>query len=124
MKMQKCGDRGPVRADHCVFVIYDENDPFDEAGEDRKRIESMNMPIPSGVDPLQFTTNVMDSSERMARNLYKAAYGFRRLCYFTIFKGKKHATKFEFDSDRQYTDAELRAIIGLSKTAFRRTKWE
>jgi hypothetical protein len=122
MKIQKCGERGRVKADHCVYVVYDENAPFDEAAEDQKRIA--DLPAPQGVDPFKFRASVAETAGRMARNLYKAAYGFRRVCYFTVFKGKRNATKFEFDSDRKYTDLELRIIIGLSKTAFRRTVWE
>lgn len=114
MRVKKQGDKNPIPVAHCNFLIYDETNPIDELEEHRKHFAMGGL---SDSD----REAVLRISNESWRHLLGRAYGFARLCYFTVYKDGN--ITFEFDSDKQYTLQEIKQITSLAHSAKRRCQF-
>lgn len=117
MKVQRQGERGIIKQDYCVFLVYDETQSFDEEANYRTNYYKANHFLLKN----EIKNEVIQTALDLYKTICRKAYGHPHLCYFTIYKDAP--TKFEFDADYQYTPNELKKIMQLANKAKQRCKF-
>ena len=118
MKVQRQGNRGLIKMQHCNFLIYDESKSFDQEASDRRYVHSHSPNLSEELKE-RMVQNFVNSGKEV---LWRKAYGHPLVCFFTV--NKDAPTTYEFDSDKKYTSVELKEIMRRSNAAKRRCKWK
>lgn len=82
--------RQGINSNYAIYLIYDENNPI--------------------VEKKDFVNEEHEKTyKKLMRTLYGASYGFKKICYFTVYISGK--INYEFDSYINYSGEDLRTIL-------------